>query len=301
MKKLQLLFLFLILLIPLTSCFQPNETFDYNKRVLDDNYEANANYAVITGRTYQTSDEIIDFGNLIDKQITKDGKGVEVLYNTRFKSTLAEDNIYFFYEYKRVEDIGKFAVGYVNLITKKVYVDYFEYERSGLSWEYLYSTDKFVVYKFYEYGGLEDIKIVFFKDSNKLEFDYNLNNLKYNISELEEVQEKDYYIQDGIKYTLDWNKLINSNSGETITLPNGNELRDSVPIIKEISDKFTYESVDIYLTYLSNGDELFFYIQDRPTNNLNAPFMLFKCNLDLSEVSYIGYYDNLIFNVILQK
>ena len=57
MKKLQLLFLILILLIPLTSCFQPNETFDYNKRVLDDNYEANANYAVITGRTYQTSDD----------------------------------------------------------------------------------------------------------------------------------------------------------------------------------------------------------------------------------------------------
>ena len=51
---------------------------------------------------------------------------------------------------------------------------------------------------------------------------------------LEEVQEKEYYIQDGIKYTLDWNKLINSSTGEVITLPNGNELRDSVPIIKEI-------------------------------------------------------------------
>ena len=236
MKK--LLLLFLILLIPLTSCFKQNETFEHNKRVLDENYEVNANYAVITGRTYQTADEIIDFGNLIDKQIRKDGKGVEVLYNTRFKSTLAEDNIYFFYEYKRVEDIGKFAVGYVDLITKKVYVDYFEYERSGLSWDYLYSTDKFVAYKFYEYGGLKDIKIVFFKDSNKLEFDYNLNNLEYNSSELEEVQEKNYYIQDGIKYTLDWNKLINSNTGETITLPNGNELRDSVPIIKEIYVKF---------------------------------------------------------------
>ena len=132
MKK--LLLLFLILLIPLTSCFKQNETFEHNKRVLDENYEVNANYAVITGRTYQTADETIDFGNLIDKQIRKDGKGVEVLYNTRFKSTLAEDNIYFFYEYKRVEDIGKFAVGYVDLVTLKVYADYFEYERSGLSW-----------------------------------------------------------------------------------------------------------------------------------------------------------------------
>ena len=45
----------------------------------------------------------------------------------------------------------------------------------------------------------------------------------------------------------------------------------------------------IYATYISNGDELFLYIQDRPTNRLNAPFMIFKCNLDLSEVEYIGY------------
>ena len=70
MKK--LLLLFLILLIPLTSCFKQNETFEHNKRVLDENYEVNANYAVITGRTYQTADETIDFGNLIDKQIRKD-------------------------------------------------------------------------------------------------------------------------------------------------------------------------------------------------------------------------------------
>ena len=294
------LLLFLILLIPLTSCFQRNEIFEHNKRILDENYEVNANYAVVTGRTYQTKDRTIDFGNLIDKQIRRDGKGVEVIYNTRFTSTLVEDNIYFFYEYKRVEDIGKFAVGYVDLVTSKVYADYFEYERSGLSWEYLYSTDEFVAYRFYEYDGIKDIKIVFFKDSNKLEFDYNLNNLEYGASELEEVQEKDYYIQDGIKYTLDWNKLINSSTGEVITLPNGNELRDSVPIIKEIYDKFTYDNISINLTYLSNGDELFFYIQDRPTNSLNAPFMLFKCNLDLSEVSYIGYYDHLIFNVVLE-
>lgn len=99
---------------------------------------------------------------------------------------------------------------------------------------------------------------------------------------------------------MDWNKLINSSTGEVITLPNGNKLRDSVPIIKEIYDKFTYDNISINLTYLSNGDELFFYIQDRPTNSLNAPFMLFKCNLDLSEVSYIGYYDHLIFNVVLE-
>ena len=183
------LLLFLILLIPLTSCFQRNEIFEHNKRILDENYDVNANYAVVTGRTYQTKDRTIDFGNLIDKQIRKDGKGVKVLYNTRFEGTLVEDNIYFFYEYKRVEDIGKFAVGYVDLVTSKVYADYFEYERSGLSWEYLYSTDEFVAYKFYEYGGIKDIKIVFFKDSNKLEFNYNLNELEYDASELEEDQE----------------------------------------------------------------------------------------------------------------
>ena len=157
----RILLLFLILLIPLTSCFQRNEIFEHNKRILDENYEVNANYAVVTGRTYQTKDRTIDFGNLIDKQIRRDGKGVEVIYNTRFTSTLVEDNIYFFYEYKRSEDIGKFAVGYVDLVTLKVYADYFEYERSGLSWEYLYSTDEFVAYKFYEYDGIKDIKIVF--------------------------------------------------------------------------------------------------------------------------------------------
>ena len=49
---------------------------------------------------------------------------------------------------------------------------------------------------------------------------------------------------------------------------------------KILGTKFTYDNIAINLTYLSNGDELFFYIQDRPTNRLNAPFMLFKCNLD---------------------
>lgn len=294
MKKTMVLLLLFSMFL-LTSCFSENETFKTNKKVLDDNYKVNTNYGVITGRTYKTHDKVIDFEKLINKQITKDGKDVEVIYNTRMESTLVENKIYFFYEYKRVENIGRFAVGYVDLDTLLVYADYFEHDRRGYSWDYQFSTDKFVVYKFY---GSKNIDIVFFKDTNQLEFNYNLYKLEYEQKDLEEVQEKEYYIENGIKYKLDWNKLINTQTGEVITLPSGNELIDQIPLIKEIYDKFTYSDLGIAALYVSNGTELFFYISDRPTNELNAPFMLFKCNVDLSEVTYIGYYDSTIFNVI---
>ena len=283
MKKLVLLVL--ILCCFLTSCTK-NEIYEYNKEVLD-TYSTNSNYAIVTYNYYESVDKKINLNNLINTKIMLDGKSVELIYNTRCQKTLVGDTLYFFYEYKREDDIGHHAVGYVNLKTKKVYVDYFDYER--YSFDYNFSTKDFVCFTFKK--DLNVIDIVFFKETNKLEFDYNLNNLQYNKEDIEEPNLKDYYIENGVKYTLSnlGHTLTNSLTGEIIELPYENNLLEIDSVIKEIYSKFQYDMSRIYATYISNGDELFLYIQDRPTNRLNAPFMIFKCNLDLSEVEYIGY------------
>lgn len=167
-------------------------------------------------------------------------------------------------------------------------MDYFDYER--YMFDYNFSTDKFVCYTFKE-NDLNVIDIVFFKDTNKLEFDYDLSKLSYDLDDVEEPNLKNYYIENDVKYMIDdfGRKLINSVTGEIIELPYQNDLLEIDSIIKEIYSKFKYENTKIVAKYISTGDELFLYINDRPTNKLNAPFMIFKCNYDLSEIKYIGY------------
>ncbi|MFR5892161.1 MAG: hypothetical protein ACLUG4_06775 [Bacilli bacterium] len=41
-----------------------------------------------------------------------------------------------------------------------------------------------------------------------------------------------------------------------------------------------------------------FYIHNRLINSLNVPFMLFKCDKDLSNVEYIVYYNSPIYDVV---
>lgn len=294
MKKLCLLLVALLLV--LTSCFKVNETLEYNKKVLDENYEFNPNYAVIAGETYQTSNQTIDFGKLIDRKLNSDGKYVEWLYSRKPVITLVGDKIYFCYEYNRNDDLGKYAIGYVDLTTESVYADYFEYQRWLFT--YVFSTNNFVVYKFSKYGSNQETNFVFFKDENKVSIWHDLANLKYSEADVEETQGKDYYFENGIKYTLVSDNATNLTTGEVIKLPTGNELKDKVSILKEMYEQFSYEVTSINAIYISNGEELFFYISDRPTNHSNTPFILFKCNLDLTDVTYIGHYNYRVYNVI---
>ena len=277
----------------LTSCSN-NEIYEHNKLILD-NYNFNNNYAIVTNTGYESENKTINFKNVINKKLISDGKNVELIYNTRYQQTIVDDILYFCYEYKRNDDIGHHALGYVDINTLKVYVDYFDYER--YMFDYNFSTDKFVCYTFKEdISDFNVIDIVFFKDTNKLEFDYDLSLLNYNQEDIEQPNLKDYYIEDGIKYDIDHygRKLTNIVTNEVINLPYQNDLLELDTIVKEIYSSFEYESIAINATYFSNGEELFFYIHDRPTNKLNAPFMIFKCNVDLSNVEYIGYSEYLI-------
>lgn len=294
MRKLIVFSLFMLLL--LTSCVT-NTNYVNNKRVLD-GYAKNPHYTFITSTTYESTNKIIDFKQLINNKIMKDGRSVELIYSTRYQQTLIGNNLYFCYEYKRNADIGHHALGYVDCENLEVYLDYFDYQR--YSFDYNFSTSKFVCFTFKK--DLEVIDIVFFKDLQKLEFDYDLNRLEYSEAELEEKHVKDYYFEDGIKYELSYynQKLINTLDGSVIDLPYENDLLDRVPLLKEMYEKFTCENIRINASYISTGEELFFYIHDRPTNNLNVPFMVFKCNSTLTEVEYIGYSEKTIKDVVYQ-
>ena len=282
----KLLYIILLISTFLISCTR-NEIYEYNKKILD-TYAIEEDYAIITYNGYESKNKTIDFNKLINTKIMSDGKSVELIYNTRSQKTLVGDSLYFCYEYKKNDNIGHHAIGYVDINTSKVYVDYFDYER--YMFDYNFSTDKFVCYTFKE-NDLKVIDIVFFKDTNKLEFDYDLSKLSYDLDDVEEPNLKNYYIENDVKYMIDdfGRKLINSVTGEIIELPYQNDLLEIDSIIKEIYSKFKYENTKIVAKYISTGDELFLYINDRPTNKLNAPFMIFKCNYDLSEIKYIGY------------
>ncbi|MBE6142391.1 MAG: hypothetical protein E7177_00185 [Erysipelotrichaceae bacterium] len=287
MKKISLIILLFCSL--LTSCSK-NEIYEYNKQILDTSYAANDNYLIVTNDGYQLKDKRIDFSKIINKKIMLDGRMVELLYGTRSQKTLVGDSLYFCYEYKRKDDIGHHAIGYVDLNTSKVYVDYFDYER--YMFDYNFSTDKFVCYTFKEeINSPEVIDIVFFKDTNKLEFDYDLSKLSYDLEDIEEPNIKDYYIEGGVKYTLDNFKrtLTNTVTGEVNELPYQNDLLELESVIKEMYSKFEYNQTAIIANYFSTGNELFLSIHDRPTNKLNAPFLIFKCNLDMTKIEYIGY------------
>ena len=295
MKRILCIVLFLVIF--LTSCTS-NETYKHNKQILD-NYPTNHNYAFVTNNGYESKGKKINFKNIINKKIISDGKSVELIYGTRYQQTLVGNCLYFCYEYKREDKLGHHALGYVDINTLKVYLGYFDYER--YMFDYNFSTNEFVCFTFKkEINTLDVIDIVFFKDTNKLEFDYDLNNLKYSLEDVEEPDLKNFYIENDIKYMIDEfaRTLTNSSTGEVIQLPYQNDLLELDSVIKEIYSLFEYERADLIASYISNGNELFFYIHDRPTNSLNAPYMLFKCNLDLSNIEYIGYSEYTIQSVI---
>lgn len=219
-----------------------------------------------------------------------DGRMVELLYGTRSQKTLVGYSLYFCYEYKRQDDIWHHAIGYVDLNTSKVYVDFFDHER--YMFDYNFSTDKFVCYTFKEEINSPDvIDIVLFKDTNQLEFEYDLSKLNYDLEDIEEPNIKNYYIEGGVKYTLDNFKrtLTNTITGEVNELPYQNDLLELDSVIKEMYSKFEYNQTAIVANYFSTGNELFLSIHDRPTNKLNAPFLIFKSNLDMTKIEYIGY------------
>ncbi len=283
------IFIILLICVLLSSCSR-NEIYYYNKEVLDTFYSYNTNYAIVTKVGYKSKNKSIDFEKIIKRKIILDGKIVELFYGTRSQKTLVGDSLYFCYEYKRNDDIGHHAIGYVDLKTSKVYADYFDYKR--YTFNYNFSTDKFVCYTFKEKTNSTDvIDIVFFKDTNKLKFDYDLSKLSYDIEDIEEPDIKNYYIENNVKYILEnfGRKITNSLTGEVIELPYQKDLLEFDSIIKEIYSKFEYRQSAIRADYFSTGDELFMCIYDRPTNSLNAPYMTFKCNLDLSEIEYLGY------------
>ena len=181
MKK----FLLIILLFTVffTAC-EPNETYEYNKRILD-TYATNTDYAFITQTGYESAQKNVNFKNIITNKIALDGKPVELFYGTRYQQTLVNDCLYFCYEYKRENEIGHHALGYVDINTLKVCVDYFDYER--YSFDYNFSTSEFVCFTFKkDLNDLNTINIVFFKDRNKLIFDYDLSKLNYDIKDVEE-------------------------------------------------------------------------------------------------------------------
>ena len=186
MKK--IFYVLIIFCSLLTSCSN-NEIYEHNKLILD-NYNFNNNYAIVTNTGYESENKTINFKNVINKKLISDGKNVELIYNTRYQQTIVDDILYFCYEYKRNDDIGHHALGYVDINTLKVYVDYFDYER--YMFDYNFSTDKFVCYTFKEdISDFNVIDIVFFKDTNKLEFDYDLSLLNYNQEDIEQPNLKD--------------------------------------------------------------------------------------------------------------
>lgn len=292
-----------LLLFFLTSC-TPNEFYRANKKVLDNNYQPNPHYGLLTRRGYKDENKEIDFEKVVRDKIVQDGKSVEWFYSTRYSQTLIDDTLYFCFEYwfDDDEDKGRYALGYVDFHTLDVYLDYVDYKRSRFI--YNFSTDKFVCYTFIveENGNEEKIDVVFFKDTNQLAFDYDLTKLVFEQTDIENPNLKEYYIEDGIKYILDDFKhtLTSTIDGSIITLPFENDILDKAAILKEMYGQFSCERISIYASYFSIGDELFFYIQDRPTNDLNVPFVLFKCNSDLSNVEYIGYCENSIVDVVLK-
>ena len=295
MKK--IILIILLICTFLVSCTK-NEIYEYNKQVLD-KYSTSNDYAFLTYDRYESQDKSINFKKLINRKLILDGKGIELIYNTRYQQTLVEDSLYFCYEYKREDKIGHHALGYVDINTRKVYVDYFDYER--YIFDYNFSTDEFVCYTFKkETNGLDVIDIVFFKDTNKLKFDYNLGDLSYSLEDVEEPNLKDYYIENDVRYVVDSfnRKLTNSVTGEVIEMQYQNDLLELDTVIKEIYSQFQDDISYISARYLSTGEELFLCIHDRPINRLIAPYMVFKCNLDLSEVEYIGYSEYSIREVI---
>ena len=299
MKKITL-FLMLFILLFVTSCVT-NTNYTNNKRILEKEY-SNSDYAILTYSGYETNEDTIDFKKIIKTKINSDGKNSDSLYSTRYKQTLIGDNLYFCYEYKYTQTTGFYAIGYVDFNTLEVYLDYCKCDKSAFNYEF--STKDFICYSFKNTLSSNNVKYaVFFKETNELKFDYNINLLEYTENEKEQEHVKDYYIENGIKYKIEDSNtaLINTEDGSIINLPYQNDILDKVPLLKGMYEKFTYDKISITVTYISTGDELFFCIHDRPTNKLNVPLMIFKCSLDFSNVEYVGYSDERILDVICLK
>lgn len=303
LKKLFSILVVVFMMYALCSCFTSNGVYSYNKKVLD-TYETNDKYGILSRYEYEyimnNKSKVIKYEELVLNRARRDGKETGYHFNTSYRHTLVNNNLYFVSEYGGTirKDIHAYAIGYFDFATRDLYMDYFESEERAV--KYLFSTDKFICYRV---GEKEYTYVVFFKEDNKLVFDYDINQLVYNQEDIEENHLKDYYIENGVKYEINYSerKLVNNELDVTIQLPIYNEIMDKAPIIKDIYDKFKYDGISMLLTYISTGDELFFYIHDRPTNSLNAPFMLFKCDATFSNVTYIGYCDDLIEDVIRIK
>lgn len=300
MKKISFTFIFIVSIFILCSCYPKNTAYLHNKQVLD-TYQKNPNYGILTRFEYQENGKKILYENKVLNRIRKDGNSIS--FSTRYGQKLAGNNLYFCCEYSNhfSENMHQYAMGYFESETNRLHINYFI---SGyIYFQYLFSTNQYICYGVSETYGMNYTYVVFFKETDEIAYDYDIKQLHYEEENIEETNCKNYYIENEIQYEIiDYeNKLINKEQDITINLPSGEELLQKAPIVKKIYDQFEYEYLSLSTYYISTGDELFFYIHDRPTNSLNAPYMLFKCDATFTNVTYIGYADDVIREVIKIK
>lgn len=297
MKKISFTFVLLISMLVLCSCYTTNPTYQHNKAILD-TYPINPNYGILTRFEYQENGKKILYKNKVLDRIRKDGNAISS--STRYGQELTGNHLYFCCEYNSYSSgqFNKYAMGYFELETNALHLSYFVSE--NIIFKYVFSTNQYICYCISDIHNKNNVYVVYFKETGEIAYDYDIKQLSYKEEDIEETKRKDYYIENGIKYKVATYErtLANEELGLTIHLPSGEELFEKAPIVKEIYDQFEYEYLSLSAYYISMGDELFFYIDDRPTNVLNAPYMIFKCDATFTNVTYIGYAYDLIEAVV---